>query len=138
MYPSESTTPVYSASLYYCNLSRSAMSQCRNSIKIVIFMLCRTMVRKKSKYSILFYSILFYSILFYSILFYSIHIEWRAELFDTDRSGSINLQEFSALFNYINDWKRMFESIDRDRSGFIEEAELAQGRRSPPPPLHCA
>jgi Ca2+-binding EF-hand superfamily protein len=49
-------------------------------------------------------------------------------LFDTDRSGSISLHEFAALFNYINDWKRLFESIDRDRSGFIEEGELSQGR----------
>jgi Ca2+-binding EF-hand superfamily protein len=49
------------------------------------------------------------------------------DLFDVDRSGSINLQEFAGLFNYINDWKRMFESVDTDRSGYIEAHELSQG-----------
>ena len=42
------------------------------------------------------------------------------DMFDRDRSGQINLQEFSSLFTYINQWKSLFESIDRDRSGFIE------------------
>ena len=49
-------------------------------------------------------------------------------MFDLDRSGSINMYEFSALFKYINDWKALFERIDRDRSGFIEDAELRQGK----------
>ena len=48
-------------------------------------------------------------------------------MFDRDRSGTINMYEFSDLFNYINQWKATFESIDRDKSGFIENAELTQG-----------
>merc|ERR1711963_929563 len=48
------------------------------------------------------------------------------DMFDRDKTGQINLQEFSSLFNYINQWKSLFESIDRDRSGFIEQAELTQ------------
>jgi len=48
------------------------------------------------------------------------------DMFDRDRSGQINIQEFSSLFAYINQWKSLFESIDRDRSGFIEESELGQ------------
>jgi len=48
------------------------------------------------------------------------------EMFDLDRSGSINMHEFASLFKYINDWKSLFERIDRDRSGFIEEPELRQ------------
>lgn len=48
------------------------------------------------------------------------------DMFDRDRSGQINVQEFSSLFAYINQWKSLFESIDRDRSGFIEESELGQ------------
>ena len=48
------------------------------------------------------------------------------DMFDRDKSGQINVQEFSSLFNYINQWKALFESIDRDRSGFIEHAELTQ------------
>ncbi len=48
-------------------------------------------------------------------------------MFDRDRKGTINVQEFGALFQYINQWKATFESIDRDRSGYIEMAELQQG-----------
>merc|ERR1711941_184886 len=48
------------------------------------------------------------------------------DMFDRDRTGQINMQEFSSLFSYINQWKGLFESIDRDRSGFIEQTELNQ------------
>lgn len=48
------------------------------------------------------------------------------DMFDRDKSGQINMQEFASLFAYINQWKTLFESIDRDRSGFIEESELGQ------------
>ena len=47
-------------------------------------------------------------------------------MFDKDKSGTINIQEFGALFSYINQWKGMFEAIDKDRSGFIEEGEFTQ------------
>lgn len=48
-------------------------------------------------------------------------------MFDRDKKGTINVHEFGNLFKYINQWKATFESIDRDRSGFIESAELSQG-----------
>ena len=48
------------------------------------------------------------------------------DMFDRDKSGQINVQEFASLFSYINQWKGLFESIDRDRSGFIEQAEFSQ------------
>ncbi len=48
-------------------------------------------------------------------------------MFDRDKKGTINVHEFGSLFEYINQWKATFESIDRDRSGYIEQAELAQG-----------
>ena len=48
------------------------------------------------------------------------------DMFDRDKTGQINLQEFASLFSYINQWKSLFESIDRDRSGYIEHAELTQ------------
>jgi len=48
------------------------------------------------------------------------------EMFDRDKSGTIGLQEFGDLFSYINQWKGIFEGIDRDRSGFIEFGELTQ------------
>ena len=48
-------------------------------------------------------------------------------MFDRDKSGTINVYEFGDLFRYINQWKSLFEGIDRDRSGFIEFSELQQG-----------
>eukprot|EP00095_Tigriopus_kingsejongensis_P007822 maker-scaffold204_size260821-snap-gene-1.41 protein:Tk07822 transcript:maker-scaffold204_size260821-snap-gene-1.41-mRNA-1 annotation:"Peflin" len=48
------------------------------------------------------------------------------DMFDRDRNGTINVYEFGHLFNYINQWKGLFENIDRDRSGFIEYSELQQ------------
>lgn len=53
-------------------------------------------------------------------------------MFDRDKSGTITLPEFGDLFNYINQWKALFESIDRDRSGFIEQGELQQGKLNRP------
>ena len=49
-------------------------------------------------------------------------------MFDRDKSGTITVNEFGDLFNYINQWKSLFESIDRDRSGYIEQGELQQGK----------
>jgi len=45
-------------------------------------------------------------------------------MFDRDKSGQINVHEFGALFNYINQWKGLFEGMDKDRSGYIEQAEF--------------
>jgi len=47
------------------------------------------------------------------------------DMFDRDKSGQISVQEFGALFNYINQWKGLFEGIDKDRSGYIEQAEFS-------------
>jgi Ca2+-binding EF-hand superfamily protein len=46
-------------------------------------------------------------------------------MFDADRSGTIDVQEFERLFAYINQWLACFKAYDRDGSGAIEEAELA-------------
>ena len=51
----------------------------------------------------------------------------ETEMFDKDKKGTIAIHEFGALFSYINQWKATFESIDKDRSGYIEQAELSQG-----------
>ena len=48
------------------------------------------------------------------------------ELFDRKRSGSLDINEFSDAFKYINQWKATFEAIDRDRNGYIEFNELTQ------------
>lgn len=45
-------------------------------------------------------------------------------LFDRNKHGSIDLNEFQSLWNYIQQWRGVFERYDADRSGFIEQAEL--------------
>ncbi|KAI6234437.1 hypothetical protein M3Y99_00794600 [Aphelenchoides fujianensis] len=45
-------------------------------------------------------------------------------MFDRDASGSIDFNEFTALWEYINDWARVFRSFDRDGSSSIDKGEL--------------
>lgn len=45
-------------------------------------------------------------------------------MFDRDRSGQIDLNEFQALWTYIHQWKGIFDQFDRDRSGSIDAIEL--------------
>ncbi|KAK3912643.1 Peflin, partial [Frankliniella fusca] len=47
-------------------------------------------------------------------------------MFDSDKTGTIDINEFQQLYNYINQWLGTFRSYDRDQSGFIDETELAQ------------
>ncbi len=49
------------------------------------------------------------------------------DMFDKNSSGTIDVNEFQQLFNYINQWKGVFQSFDKDRSGKIEQQELVQG-----------
>ena len=48
-------------------------------------------------------------------------------MFDRDHTGTIELNEFAALWNYIQQWKGVFERFDTNRSGQIEAQELGQG-----------
>ncbi|KAJ2952841.1 hypothetical protein O0L34_g7208 [Tuta absoluta] len=45
-------------------------------------------------------------------------------MFDKDRSGTINLEEFDKLYTYVNQWLAVFKTYDQDQSGSIEEKEL--------------
>lgn len=47
-------------------------------------------------------------------------------MFDRDNTGTIQLHEFQALWNYIQQWKGVFERFDGNRSGSIEAHELIQ------------
>ncbi|KAG5888271.1 hypothetical protein JTB14_025191 [Gonioctena quinquepunctata] len=47
-------------------------------------------------------------------------------MFDTDKTGTVGLNEFQLLYNYINQWLGVFKNFDRDQSGSIEEQELGQ------------
>ncbi|OQV15729.1 putative Peflin [Hypsibius exemplaris] len=51
-------------------------------------------------------------------------------MFDRDRTGTININEFSALWKYIGDWKACFERFDHDRSGTINTRELGDALTS--------
>ncbi|KAH8023424.1 hypothetical protein MRX96_030569 [Rhipicephalus microplus] len=51
-------------------------------------------------------------------------VQLMMNIFDRDRSGRIDFQEFTSLWNYINDWIKCFESFDKDRSGSIDKREL--------------
>merc|ERR1712223_1529610 len=48
------------------------------------------------------------------------------DMYDKDKTGTIDIHEFQKLFGSINQWKAVFESHDKDRSGRIEQAELEQ------------
>ncbi|CAH8622712.1 unnamed protein product [Heterobilharzia americana] len=37
-------------------------------------------------------------------------------MFDRDMNGTMNLQEFSQLFAYVQQWQNCFQNYDRDRS----------------------
>uniref|UniRef100_A0A146RUE6 Peflin n=1 Tax=Fundulus heteroclitus TaxID=8078 RepID=A0A146RUE6_FUNHE len=47
-------------------------------------------------------------------------------MFDKTRSGRIDLLGFSALWDYLQQWRALFQQYDRDRSGSISGAELHQ------------
>ena len=47
-------------------------------------------------------------------------------MFDRNMSGTIDINEFGQLFNYVNQWRSMFMNFDRDRSGSIEHNEFSQ------------
>ncbi|XP_013879619.1 peflin isoform X2 [Austrofundulus limnaeus] len=47
-------------------------------------------------------------------------------MFDKTRSGRIDLFGFSALWDYMQQWRGLFQHYDRDRSGSISGPELSQ------------
>ncbi|XP_011311760.1 peflin isoform X2 [Fopius arisanus] len=45
-------------------------------------------------------------------------------MFDKEKIGTINFEEFQALFKYVNSWLTVFKQFDHDSSGSIQEHEL--------------
>jgi len=45
-------------------------------------------------------------------------------MFDRNNSGTIDFDEFGALWKYVTDWQACFRSFDRDNSGTIDRNEL--------------
>lgn len=59
-------------------------------------------------------------------------------IFDAHGTGGMDPSEFEMCWRYLQDWKRSFDSYDRDHSGTIEmrefqEALTAMGYRFSPP-----
>ncbi|KAI7905817.1 uncharacterized protein BX663DRAFT_467049 [Cokeromyces recurvatus] len=57
-------------------------------------------------------------------------VRLMVNMFDSDNSGTINFNEFSGLWKYIEDWKRCFQAFDTDRSGSINQSEMGNALRS--------
>lgn len=45
-------------------------------------------------------------------------------MFDKHNRGTVNFEDFGALWKYVTDWQNCFRSFDRDSSGNIDRAEL--------------
>lgn len=50
-------------------------------------------------------------------------------MFDHENSGTVDVQAFGKLFDYINQWLNVFKTYDRNGSGQIDDQELNQGIR---------
>lgn len=46
------------------------------------------------------------------------------KLFDRNKQGSIDIYEFQYLYTFINQWVNLFNTYDKDKSGYIEKDEL--------------
>jgi len=53
-------------------------------------------------------------------------VKYLMSVFDLDGSGEISFEEFCPLWNYVNQWRQMFDSFDIDQDGRIDAAELSQ------------
>lgn len=51
-------------------------------------------------------------------------------MFDKSKDGTIDINEFAALWKYVQDWKGCFERFDTDRSGNIDAQELSNAFRT--------
>ncbi|KAF1951838.1 EF-hand [Byssothecium circinans] len=53
-------------------------------------------------------------------------VKMMIRMFDTDRSGSINFEEFCGLWGFLSAWRGLFDRFDADRSGSISYAEFSE------------
>jgi len=53
-------------------------------------------------------------------------VEYLMGIFDRDGSGTIGFEEFEPLWNYITQWRQMFDSFDADNDGTIDASELSR------------
>jgi Ca2+-binding EF-hand superfamily protein len=46
-------------------------------------------------------------------------------MFDADRTGTVNFEEFCGLWGFLAAWRGLFDRFDTDRSGSISYQEFA-------------
>lgn len=51
-------------------------------------------------------------------------VKMMIRMFDTDRSGTINFDEFCGLWGFLAAWRGLFDRFDVDRSGNISFTEF--------------
>lgn len=51
-------------------------------------------------------------------------VRMMIRMFDTDRSGSVNFDEFCGLWGFLSAWRGLFDRFDQDHSGSISYAEF--------------
>lgn len=53
-------------------------------------------------------------------------VRMMIRMFDTDRSGAINFDEFCGLWGFLAAWRGLFDRFDVDRSGSISYNEFSE------------
>ncbi|KAI9835685.1 MAG: hypothetical protein M1819_001862 [Sarea resinae] len=53
-------------------------------------------------------------------------VRMMIRMFDTDRSGTINYDEFCGLWGFLASWRSLFDRFDEDRSGNISYDEYSR------------
>lgn len=51
-------------------------------------------------------------------------VRMMIRMFDSDRNGTINFEEFCGLWSFLASWRTLFDRFDVDRSGNISLAEF--------------
>ena len=52
-------------------------------------------------------------------------------MFDRDRNGTIDFNEFFSLWEFVSNWSNTFRRYDLDNSGAIDRKELTIGNSVP-------
>ena len=52
--------------------------------------------------------------------------KYLIKMFDTDKSTTLNVHEFGALFRFVHESKALFETFDKNKNGFLEQDEFTQ------------
>ncbi|KAF2253049.1 EF-hand [Trematosphaeria pertusa] len=53
-------------------------------------------------------------------------VRMMIRMFDTDRSGAVNFDEFCGLWGFLSAWRGLFDRFDADRSGSISYSEFSE------------